>query len=194
MIPPVQMRTAALSHGQDGCLRGVCWVAGIAFTRRCLDGGDGCRFRAEGGDALPNLALQLLPDVRVLAQEILRVLAPLAESRRAVVEPGATLFDESHLETDVDQTAFTGDAGVVHMIEFDLTKRRSNLVLHDLHANSVPDHVASLLDGIDASNVKAYGGVKLQRPAARSGFGIPEHDANLLTKLVDEDDRRFRAV
>src|SRR2546430_9212139 len=47
------------------------------------------------------------------------------------------------------------------------------------------------LDRADATDVEAQRRVKLERLAAGGRFGIPEHDADLLAKLVDEDHRRL---
>ena len=63
----------------------------------------------------------------------------------------------------------------------------AHLVLDDLDAGAVADHVGAVLQGLDAADVETHRRVELQRPAARRGLGRAEHDADLLAQLVDED-------
>ncbi len=45
---------------------------------------------------------------------------------------------------------------------------------------------------MNAANIEAHGGVKLERAAAGGGFRVAEHDADLLANLVDEDEAGAR--
>ncbi len=56
-------------------------------------------------ELLADLVLDLVGDVGVVAQERLRVLAPLADALVAVGEPGAALLDDLVLDPEVDQLA-----------------------------------------------------------------------------------------
>src|SRR6266496_4043066 len=56
-----------------------------------------------------------------------------------------------------------------------------------------PDGLSAVLDRLLPADIEANGRVELQRPTARGGLGRPEHDADLLADLVDEDDRAARA-
>ena len=80
-----------------------------------------------------------------------------------------------------------GDALAEDDVEFRLLERRSHLVLHDLHLHVVAQGLFAVLDLGGATDVQPHGGIELQGIAARRGFGIAEHDADLLTQLVDED-------
>ncbi len=70
------------------------------------------------------------------------------------------------LDAEIDQLADLGDALAVHDVELDLLERRRDLVLDDLDAGLVADHLVALLDRADAADVEADGGVELQRVAA----------------------------
>src|SRR5262245_27553530 len=74
---------------------------------------------AEVGEDLP---LDLLRDVGMLAEELLGVLAPLADAVAGEAEPGARLFDRAALGAEVDQIAFMADALAVQDVEFDLAE------------------------------------------------------------------------
>ena len=130
--------------------------------------------------------------VDVFLQETLDVLAALAEALPAVGEPRPALLDDLVLDGNVDEVALAGHPLAVHDVELGLAEGRRHLVLHDLDAGAVADHVLAVLDGANAANVDADRRVELQRAAAGGGFGVAEHHADLLAQLVDEDQRGFR--
>ena len=80
-------------------------------------------------------------DVLVGAQELLGLLAALAEPRLAVVEPGAGLGDDVRGDADVQEAALLGDALAVHDVELGDAERRGDLVLDDLDAHAAADGV-----------------------------------------------------
>ena len=65
----------------------------------------------------------------------------------------------------------------------------ANLVLHDLDPRLVADDLVALLDGADSPDIKAHRGVELQGVATRRGLRAAEHDPDLHSDLVDEDDQ-----
>ena len=138
--------------------------------------------------------LDLGGDGRVLAEEVLRGLAALAESRLGEREPRAGLVDDVHRDADVEQAALLGDALAVHHVELGDAERRRDLVLHDLDAHPVADRVRAALDRLDAADVEPDAGVELERAAAGRRLGIAEHHADLLAQLVGEDERGVRAA
>src|ERR1043166_4355431 len=126
-------------------------------------------------------------DVRVFLQELLRVLAALAEALAAVGEPCAGLFYDALVDADVDEVAPFGDALAVHHVELRLAEGRRDLILDDLHTRAAADDDVAVLDARDAADVDADRRVEFERAAARGGFRIAEHHADLLAQLVDED-------
>ena len=86
------------------------------------------------------------------------------------------------------------DALAVEDVEQRLAKRRRHLVLHDLDARLVADDFVAPLDRADAADVEPHRRVELERVAARGGFGIAEHHADLHPDLVDEDDEHVGAL
>src|SRR5207248_1443274 len=66
---------------------------------------------------------------------------------------------------------------------------REALVLYDLDPGAVAHRVGAVLEALDAPHVEPDRGVELQRPPTGRRFGTPEHDADLLAELVDEDRR-----
>src|SRR5215471_1450220 len=131
-------------------------------------------------------------DVRIVAQELLGVLASLAESLAAVRKPGTAFLDDSLVDADVDEIAVARDAFAVHHVELRLAERRSHLVLHNFDACAAADDDVAVLDARNPADVQPNGGVELERPTASGGFGVAEHDADLFAQLVDEDERRLR--
>src|SRR5690606_27957269 len=132
--------------------------------------------------------------VGVLFQVFADVVLALADARALVAEPGARLVDDIGLHAQVDDLAFARNAAAIHDVELGLLEWRSDLVLDDLDAGFVADDLVALLDGTDAADVQAYGGIELERIAARRGFGVAEHDADLHADLVDEDDHAVGAL
>ena len=92
------------------------------------------------------------------------------------------------------QRALPADALAVHDVELGLAERRADLVLDDLDPGAVADDLGAVLQRLDAADVEAHRRVELQRPTARRGLGRPEHHADLLPQLVDEDGDRVRLV
>src|SRR2546422_6116031 len=153
----------------------------------------GCRFGfARHPQLAANPFLNRLIDVRVLFQELLGVLATLAEPFAAVREPRARLFDDAFVDGQIEQVAGARDAFAVHDVELRFPERWRDLVLHDLDARAATDDGVAVLDARNAADVHPHRRVELQRAAAGRRFGIPEHDADLLAQLVDEDEARLR--
>src|SRR5262245_60301670 len=128
----------------------------------------------------------------MVAQELLDVLASLPQTLAAVSEPRTALFNHLVLDGEVEQIAFARDAYAVHHVELCLAEGRRQLVLHHLDARAAADDGLAFLDAGDATDVDAHRGIELQRASAGRRLGVAEHHANLLAKLVDEDETRLR--
>ena len=126
-------------------------------------------------------------ELRVVLQELLRVLAALADPQVPVGEPGAGLLDELGLDAHVDELALARDALAVVDVELRLPEGRGDLVLDDLDLGSRADDRVAVLERGDPADVDPDRRVELQRPAARRRLGVAEQDADLLADLVDED-------
>src|SRR5215212_5976665 len=135
-----------------------------------------------------------LADLVVLLEELLGVLAALAEPLLAVGEPRPALLDHVVLYPDVEQAALARDPLTVHHVELNRLERRGHLVLYDLDPGLVAHRVGADLQRPDAPDVQAHAGVELQRPPARRRLRRAEHHPDLLPELVDEDGRRPRTV
>src|SRR5438093_7193659 len=143
-------------------------------------------------ELLAHPGLDLRRDLGMLAQEVARVLAALADAVAAEGVPGPGLLDDALLGRDVDQLSLLGDAGAVQDVELRLAERRRHLVLHHLHLGAAADHLVAVLEGAEAADVEPDRGVELERVAARRGLRVAEQDAHLHAELVDEDDDRPR--
>ncbi len=82
----------------------------------------------------------------------------------------------------------------VHDLELCLLERRRHLVLDHLDPGLVTDNFIAILYRTCAADIQTYGAVELQRVAAGRGLGIAEHDADLHTDLVDEDQHAVSAL
>src|SRR5271165_388395 len=136
---------------------------------------------------LAHALLDRVRHCRMLAQERLGVLPPLADALAVEAEPRAGLLDQ------VDQLAHLADALAVHDVELHLPERRRQLVLHHLHPGLVADRRLAFLDRADPPDLQPDRGVELQRVAARGGLRVAEHHADLQPDLVEEDEHRLRA-
>src|SRR5690606_24866678 len=99
-------------------LRGLSVEALVAAAGRAGAGRD-----AACAECLAHLRLDLEGQVGALAEELLRVLAALAEPHIAVREPRARLVDDVVLDAEIDQQAGVADALVVHHVELRLLER-----------------------------------------------------------------------
>ena len=106
-------------------------------------------------------------------------------------QPAAALQDHASGDCGIQDRTFPGDATGVKDVEFSFGEGRCDLVLHHVDAGAVAISLAGVvLQGLNAGNLHADGGVELKGVAARSGFRRTEHDANLHTDLVREDAER----
>src|SRR5215467_12459551 len=106
----------------------------------------------------------------IVLEELLGVLAALADALAIVGEPGAGLLHDARLHTEIQELATLGDALAVHDVELDHLERRRHLVLDHLDAGLVADHLLALLDGADAPDVEPDGCIELERVAAGGGL------------------------
>src|SRR4051794_25946771 len=93
-------------------------------------------------------------DLGGFRQERLGVLPALTELLALVGVPSAGLLHDPEFHRDIQQRALTADAMAVHDVELSLTKRRSNLVLHDLHPGAGTGDLDTIFDGLDPTNVE----------------------------------------
>ena len=103
-----------------------------------------------------------------------------------------TLLDDVQLHRQINQFDPLRDALAIHDVEIRFFERRRNLVLHNLCTRPVTNDLAAVLDGLSAADVDADRGVKFQRVTAGRRLGVAVHDADLHTKLVDENDNAVR--
>src|SRR5262249_19646603 len=125
-------------------------------------------------------------------QELLGILAALADALAVIREPRAGFLDDPGLDAEIDQLAALRDAFAIHDVEFDLLEGRRHLVLHHLDPRLVSGGLLALLDRADAAYVEPDRGVEFQRVAAGRGLGIAEHHTDLHADLVDEDHHAAR--
>src|SRR3569623_2013701 len=139
-------------------------------------------------------ALQPVGHFGVFLEELLGVLAALADPDAVIAEPCARFLDEAGLDAEVKDFADLRDTLTVHDVELDLLERRRDLVLDDLHASRVADDIVAVLDLPRAADVEADARVELARIAAGRGLRIAVHYADLPAQLVDEDHHAARAA
>src|SRR5256712_1701792 len=164
-----------------------------SFTSSKAVGLRGCRFGfARHPQLAANPFLNRLIDVGVLLRDLVGARAPLAEPFAAVREPRARLFDDAFDDGQIEQVTGPRDAFAVHDVELGFAEGRRDLVLHDLDAGAPADHRVAVLDARSSAVVLPHRRVELHRAAAGRRFGIPEHDADLLAQLFDEDEARLR--
>src|SRR5439155_11768975 len=106
----------------------------------------------------------------VLHEELLGVLAALAQLLAFVGVPGAALLHDALVDRDVEHAALTRDALSEDEVELGLTEWRRTFVLHHLGPYAVADVVGPVLDGLHAPDVDAHRRVELQRPTTRGGL------------------------
>src|SRR6202142_4518968 len=154
--------------------------------------GDALHGQRDRGDLGADLSLEAVPDVAVLAHELLRRLASVTQACLAVVEPRPGLADDVEGHADVQEAAVAGHAFAVHDVELGDAERRGDLVLDDLDADPAADGLRAVLDGLDAADVQAHRGVELEGAAAGRDLRVAEHHADLLAQLVGEDEGGVR--
>src|SRR5215472_14656682 len=105
----------------------------------------------------PQLGFELCGDVLVVFEELLDVLAALADALALVTKPRAGFFHQISKNSQIDQIAFAGDAFAVHDVKLGFTKRGRSLVLDDLDFGAIANDRVSVLDGCNAADVSPNG-------------------------------------
>src|SRR6185369_14389015 len=95
---------------------------------------------------LAHLVLDLARQFGVLAQELARVVAALADLLAVVGIPGTRFLQDMRGHAHVDDLAVAADAFAEQDVEFRRLERRRDLVLDDLHLGLVADRLLALLD------------------------------------------------
>src|SRR5206468_3054028 len=108
-------------------------------------------FGGVAGEAqlLADFLVDRVEDRRVVLEELLGVLAALAEALAAVGKPGAALFDDALVDAEVEKIAGLGDAFAVHHVELSLAEGRGDLVFDHLHSSAAADDGIAVLDAGD---------------------------------------------
>src|SRR5579883_2109024 len=148
------------------------------------------RLRLQQAQRFPQFGVESLPDVRIVFQELARVLAALANAIALVAEPGSALLDDVLRDAEIDQVAFPRDAFPVNHVELGFAEWRGDFILDYLDLGPPADYVIAVLDRGDAPDVQPHRSVELQGAAAGGGFRVPEHHADFFADLVDEDEAR----
>ena len=115
----------------------------------------------------------------------------MAKLHLAVAEPGTGAGNDLLLGAQIEDVAFVADAVLVHHVKLGDAERWSHLVLDDLGANALADDFFAIFELTNTTDIDAAGAVEFQGPATRGRFGAAEHHSDLLTDLVDEDNRRL---
>src|SRR5215831_5521192 len=97
------VRTSAIDHSHQPS----------AITARL----DGDRFFPCQAELAPDSILDRRVDLRVVLEELLGVLAALAEALAVEREPGAALLDDPLVDGEIQQVARARDAFAVHHVE-----------------------------------------------------------------------------
>src|SRR5215469_2715189 len=134
-----------------------------------------------------DLLLDLVGHIGVVVQEGPCVLLALPELVALVGVPGAGLAHDRLLDPKIDQAALPADPDSEQDVELSGLEGGRHLVLDYLHPGPAAHRIGAVLERLDPAYVEPDRRVELQRPAAGGGLRAPEHDADLLPQLVDED-------
>ena len=81
-------------------------------------------------DGFAHFSFELGGDVFVLFQELLGILAALADALATIAEPGAGFLNDVVQNAQIEHVAGAGDAFAVHDVELGLAEGRGGLVLN----------------------------------------------------------------
>src|SRR5699024_12072758 len=125
----------------------------------------------------PYLLLDLGADLRIILQELLRVLTALSDPLAVIGIPRAALVHHGAFGSQIQDLSLSGDACTEHNIKLSLLQRRGNFILHNLHLRVAAHDLAPLLEGLALPYIQSHGRIELQRAAAGGSLRITEHHA-----------------
>ena len=95
------------------------------------------------------------------------------------------------IDADIQQTILTGNAFAEIHVKLRLAERRRHLILYHFNAHAITDRLIAHFDRLNAADVQPQRRIKLQRQTAGRCFWVAEHNTQLLSQLIDEDQTGF---
>lgn len=95
-----------------------------------------------------HLLFDLVAKRLILLQKLLHLVAALSQTIAVIAEPRAALFDNIRFHGIIDDFADTGNALAIENVEYNLFKRRRNLVLYDFAFCLVADNLRTVLGSV----------------------------------------------
>ena len=86
-----------------------------------------------------------LADLRIVLQVLFRILPALSDLGIVVRVPCSAFYDYAAVRRQIQNISFSGNSFSEHDIKLRLFKRRRNLVLYNLNACAVSNHLPALL-------------------------------------------------
>ena len=136
--------------------------------------------------------INLFHKVWIGRKERFSCFSTLTKTLALISEPSARLVNNLKVNSHIKNGAFFRDALTIHNVKLSNLKRWSNLVLYNLNANTVTNVFSINLNAVNAANIHADSREELKSPTTGSGLWATKHNANLLSKLVNEDTERIR--
>src|SRR5690554_124644 len=131
-------------------------------------------------------------DIQVCLEEVDCILPALPYLLTHVRVPGTTLVKQFIFERSIENTPVVAYPFAEEHVEFNFLERWSNLVLHDLYSYPVSDDiVGTSAYCFYAANLDSDRGVELECITTGGRLRVTEHDIDLHTNLVYENDGRI---
>ena len=93
-----------------------------------------------------HLLSHFVGQLRIVIQELLDRITALTYVIALIGEPRATLLEDAHVGSRIDDLAYTVNALTEEYVKLSTTERRSHLVLDHTHTRHLADHIVALLN------------------------------------------------
>ena len=119
---------------------------------------------------MTNKRLDFGSDLRIFFEVNRGVFLALTYFVAVIGIPCARLIDKIKLNAKINNLAQAMNAFTVHDLEFGLTERGRNLVLHHFHSRFVADYFVALFNRAYTANIEADRRIELERITTGGGF------------------------
>ena len=138
---------------------------------------------------LTYLFIYFSKDSLIHFQILLGILTSLSDFLSFILIPCTAFINNIAICCQIKNITSIRDSFTEHNIKLCFLKWRSNLILYNFDSCSVSDYFSALFDLFNSANIQSYGRIEFECTTACCCFRTAKHHSDLLTQLINKDNR-----